>query len=179
MGTPAKKNPTENCIRSAAGFTLVELIIVMLIITTMAMAVMPIFRDTYADLKEETTVQNILTAMKYAQARAVTDGIEYRIYFSPKKNAYWLMRQTVTEDFKRDFEPVQDRHGHYTVLPDKFILEKPKAHRDRENESYYISFFPSGASDIATIFLARASERRKKYEIETSGTLSQFKLKKP
>ena len=179
MGIPKKKNPTENCISSAAGFTLVELIIVMLIVTTMAMAVMPIFRDTYAGLKEETTIQDILSTMKYAQARAVTDGIEYRVYFSPKKNAYWLMRQTVTKEFKRDFEPVLDRHGQYTVLPDKFVLEKPKARRERETESYYISFFPSGASDIATIFLAKAAERRKKYEIETSGTLSQFRLKKP
>ena len=179
MGIPTKNRHPKNCISAAAGFTLVELIIVMLIVLTMAMAVMPIFRDTYADLKEETMVQDILTAMKYAQARAVTDGIEYRAYFSPKENAYWLMRQTVTEEFKRTFELVLDRQGQYAVLPDKFILEKPKAHRERDTQSYYISFYPSGASDIATIYLARASERRKKYEIETSGTLSQFKLTIP
>lgn len=163
----------------SAGFTLIELVIVSVLIVSLTAAIMPVFRGTFISLRRERAIRDLMATMKYAQSRAIVEGSEFRIYFHPPKNAYWLARQILTEEGYLVFKPVMEATGGYTKLPDKLLLQTPDARREGRTEFYYISFFPSGACNIATIKIALAEAPHKRYVISTEGRLGHFSLKEP
>lgn len=171
--TPGK--PEER----GSGFTLLELVVVLSLLALMTAAVMPIYQGALSKVKAEQSIRDLIARMKYAQAMAVMEAIEHRVYFRPKENAYWIARLAVTQDMETVFEPLRNVHGDYTVLPSTLRMEKPRARLDREAAAYFISFFPSGACDRATVRIAQRKARHKYYEISTTGTLSQLQVKEP
>ena len=58
--------------RQAAGFTLMELMIVTMLIAIMALMVTPIFRGSLSGARADHSMRDLYAAMKSAQAGAVT-----------------------------------------------------------------------------------------------------------
>ena len=165
-----------------SGFSLLELIVVMTILGMISMAVMPVFRGTLNDVEEEHSVRDLLATMEYAQSRAITEAIEYRLYIDPGKDTYWLGRFGGVVKGKKTFAMVRDQYGITHTISRQLDLLKPRnMGRDRGSDSYYMTFYPSGASDVVTIELAVEGERNrlKKWRISTKGSLAQFDVKEP
>jgi type II secretion system protein H len=160
--------------RAQAGFSLMELAVVVICLAIMTAMVTPIFRTTMIRLRTEQGINEFLTAVQYAQERAVSDGREFRIYIDARANRYWIERFVeVDEDNERVFEPFET----FTMrqLPDEVTFRRVSARTDRQTRAQYITCFPSGACDHASITLDRANGRS--LTIDTRGRIASFRVR--
>ena len=119
-------------------------------------------------------MRDLFAAMKSAQAGAITRAVEHRFYFAPEDNEYWIAREVVPEAGEPTFEALEGRAGEVVRLPQGLEMQKPSARRGRESGTYYVSFYPNGACDIATVNVALADDPRAEYAIETTGIMVLF-----
>ena len=134
--------------RSRAGFTLLELMVVMTLIAVLSLAVTPVFRGSFSSIRADHAMRDLFAAMKSAQSGAVTEAVEHRVYVDLKQSGYWLAHAARTKRGEVRYEPLPGRAGEVVELPDTVQLERPRARQGRDGE-YYFSFFPSGACDVA------------------------------
>jgi prepilin-type N-terminal cleavage/methylation domain-containing protein len=108
--------------RRSCAFTLVEILIVVMIISTLAAAAIPSMSATMTHMRADALAREIATDMRYAQMLAVKTGIRHRISFWPPGEAYavrfegsgWeLCTHPVT---KKSWRIVLDEHSRYTGL---------------------------------------------------------------
>ena len=64
----------------ARGFSLIELIVVLTILSLMLGVVVPIYHGSLSRTRSAGATRDFLATMKYAQERAVTDATEHRLY---------------------------------------------------------------------------------------------------
>jgi type II secretion system protein H len=162
-------------VAEGAGFTLMELIVVMGIIGMMSAAVVPVFAGSMAKLERDHAVRDFIATLRFAQERAVTDTREYRLVLDEDGGAYWLTCFDVIVKRKKTFKDVEERQGERMELPERLSFEKIKARKDRKDKLYYISFYPNGACDEASIVLQHDDGRR--VSVSTKGALGQLEVK--
>ncbi|MEK7198668.1 MAG: prepilin-type N-terminal cleavage/methylation domain-containing protein, partial [Bacteroidota bacterium] len=130
---------TQSLIRKkfVTGFTLFELLIVISIIMIVLGLSKPLFRKTFSDIKLSATVSDIVSLMRYAQERAIVQGVVFRLNFDTEKGEYWLTKAK-QEDSKSmvTFENVPGKFGrHLSVSEDLTIVGL---------EASSIDFYPDG-----------------------------------
>ena len=162
----------------AAGFTLVELMIVMTLLAIMSLMVTPIFGGSLSGARAEHSMRDLYASMKSAQARAVTEGVEHRIYLQPDENSYWLAHAAYSPKGEIAFEPLPGRSGEVVELPRDLEMKRPNARRGRKRGTYYFSFYPSGGCDIASMSVSFSDDARRRYLFETTGTTVYFEAPK-
>lgn len=89
---------------SRHGFTLLELIVVMVIIATMLTVAMPYATRSGKYLKLKQAALNIATAAYYARDLAASTGTPTRMTVDPKENSYSLGRAIGPN---MDYEPIE------------------------------------------------------------------------
>ncbi len=159
----------------SAGFSMMELIVVMTLIMIMSAAVMPIFRGSLSGVKAEHSRRDVISVLKFAQERAVTDSVEYRFCFDREEGEYWLMRQVDIVKGEKVYEEVFALNEGRRRLAELVSFTRPTTKRDRETGAHYISFFPSGACDVATLRM-REEGKVGTITIKTEGKLGRFKV---
>ena len=152
-----------------AGFTLVELMIVMTLIAIMALSVAPVFRGSLARARADHAARDLFAEIKAAQESAVSEGVEYRVYFDLKKNAYWPARPGVTKDGEWAFLPVDVPGGEAIRLPDRLSIDEVRG-RKGDSGTKYLAFFPTGVGDAGEIKMHDEVDRTRRFTIETDGT---------
>lgn len=168
--------------RERAGFTLMELVIVVVIVGMMLGAVVPLFGGSFRTLRANGAVKELLNALKFAQESAITSGVEHRVYFAPDDNVYWVLRKKASIPTSAsellapmEFEPVADQLGTKQALPRGIRLAKVDAIEDDERDADYVAFYPDGGGSIAKIEVE--NEFGPETTIETRGRLGEFKVK--
>jgi prepilin-type N-terminal cleavage/methylation domain-containing protein len=180
MPSVAKKMKSHSIHSHNEGFTLLELIVVMLILAAMTGAVIPVLRGSLIETRAGSGVSDLAAMMKYAQSRAVTDVREYRVYFSEEENGYWLMVEIGREEGATLFEDLDEREGEFRRLPEGLEYGRLRAATDRQLDAMFITFYPSGASDVASIEIERiGGSYSDRHTISTSGSLSSFDIEEP
>lgn len=152
-----------------AGFTLIELMIVVTILAAMAMTVTPVFRGSFARVRADHAARDLFAEIKAAQESAVTEAVEYRVYFNTKENTYWPARPGVSKEGKPGYFPV-DVGGEDPIRDPERIVFGPIKARSGEANTEYLAFYPTGISDTGSITLLDEADRTRKYVIETTGT---------
>jgi prepilin-type N-terminal cleavage/methylation domain-containing protein len=156
--------------RGRAGFTLIELVIVMTILAAMAMTVTPVFRGSFARVRADHAARDLYAEIKAAQESAVTEAVEYRVYFDTKENTYWPARPGVSKDGKTGYFPVEMPGGDPIRRPERVVIDNVKGRRGQQKNTVYLAFYPTGISDLGTITLIDAADKTRKFVIETKGT---------
>lgn len=167
---------------NASGFTLMELVIVLIILGILSAAVVPMYGRSMKLIHRNHAVRDLLATMKYAQERAISDMVEHRVYFDPKANQYWIERFVKRDEEDREhkeFEPLREAYGNRHDLPESLKLERPRTERDKEDRTYFIPFYPNGACGYATIRLKPVKRERgsRTIIIETEGAIGRMKVK--
>ncbi len=152
-----------------AGFTLVELMIVMTLLAVMALGVAPVFRGSLARARADHAARDLFAEIKAAQESAVSEGVEHRVYFDLKKNTYWPARPGVTEEGERGFLPIEVPGGEAIRAPDRLVIADVKGRKGGAG-AVYLAFYPSGVGDAGTIKLVDAADRSRRFTIATNGT---------
>ena len=122
-----------------AGFTLLELILVMVIISTLLAIASPSLRGFFSSRKTHDAASNILSLMKLARSFSISEGRIYRLNLDPDSASYWLtaVEQGVYKNLNNEF-------GRKFLLPEDTSLKLEKeADITRTNEQY-IDFYPEG-----------------------------------
>ncbi|MCK4462842.1 MAG: prepilin-type N-terminal cleavage/methylation domain-containing protein [Candidatus Omnitrophica bacterium] len=119
------------------GFTLIELVLVILLISILVALSTPLFRRTFSDLELRNTAFNITKLINYAQEMAIIERTNYKLNFDFKKGKYHLTYLVATEDTPV-YEKIEGRHGKTFLVPRGLTLEGKKDE---------IIFYPDGRSD--------------------------------
>lgn len=129
-----------------AGFTLLELILVMLILSTVLAMAAPSLRGFFGSRQSQDAAAQILALTQFARSQAISEGVVYRLNFDTKDRVYWL-----TAWKSGSFQELQTEFGQVFTLPRDMIMELEDA--EKEDGEPYVEFTPQGTVTAATIRL--------------------------
>ena len=131
----------------SCGLTLLELILVMVIISTVLSMAAPSLRGFFSSRKSHDAAANILSLIRFARSQAITEGRVYRLNFNTDEGIYWL---TVNEEGV--FSELNNEFGREFLLPDDTTMEFEKENEERLTEQY-IAFYSQGMAESSVITL--------------------------
>jgi len=150
---------------SKKGFTLLELIIVLVIISLISALVGPRFTGSLTSMNLKTAAKKVAAALRYARSQAASEQITYISVFDFEKQILTVGDyQQPSEDIHSDniIEHI-DKPETYQ-LPDGIKFEKIISAEDEINTGLFtILFYPIGNSTGGEIILT--DEREKHYSI--------------
>jgi len=128
------------------GFTLLELILVMVIICTVLAMAAPSLRGFFASRQTTDAAAQMVALAQYARAQATAQGTTYRLNVDTQAGKYWLTSQTA---------------GAFVALPSEFgrvflLPEGTRAEWESPAEASaqgWVAFYADGRSDTAEIQL--------------------------
>lgn len=138
-----------------SGFSLLELIVVLVLLTIIAASIVPIYTGSLSKAELDRIGSEIESLLNHASERAVTGSTEYKfnITIEDDKSMYWLswMKDDGTGNLK---ETIEDRTD--AKLPEDIYfgdLKRANVMDDDNGTIYYFSFYPNGLSDEVEISL--------------------------
>jgi general secretion pathway protein H len=154
------------------GFTLLELIVVLLIIGLMMALVTPRLVGSLTKMNLKTSAQKISSSLRYARSQAVSCQIIYHVVFDFEKNGLNIKAEKSQDDesayLKAEIEsaetdiskPKESREESY-FLPEGIKIEKAMTTDDEVDSGLFsIVFYPAGNSSGGSVLLMDEKERR-------------------
>ena len=135
-----------------AGFTLLELILVMVILSTVLAMAGPSLRGFFASRKTNDTAAQILAFTQYARSQAISEGVTYRLNFDLNERTYWL-----TAWQSGAFRKLESGFGQIFTLPKD--VEMDLENIEEEERDIFLKFTPQGTVTAGTIRLTDRSGR--------------------
>ncbi len=100
------------------GFTLVEIILVVVLLGIVAGLAFPDLSRVYDQFQLNQKVDNLAYLMRYAQSRAVIEGEKQRMVFTSDKRKYWLEEKVNdNEGVEEKYHRISGRLGRSFTLP--------------------------------------------------------------
>lgn len=102
------------------GFTLVEMLLVVVILGVLAAMTVPNFSKSFFGLKLQETTNNISYLMRYAQSRAITKNQQVRLVLDESSMHYWLLQGSSSgydENAQTDYQQIPNRWGRQFEIP--------------------------------------------------------------
>jgi type II secretion system protein H len=128
------------------GFTLLELILVMVILSTVLAMAAPSLRGFFGSRKTHDEAARLLALTQFARSQAISEGIIYRLNFDTNERTYWLTSQQagVFEELKTEF-------GQIFIFPNDITVELEDM--DKDDKDMFFAFTPQGTVTAGTIRL--------------------------
>jgi len=164
-----------------AGFTLMELIVVVMFLGLIMGSIVPIYRDSVRGMRIDRGISDLVAVLRYAQERAVTDGREFRVYLDGEDHRYWMVGFAGLDD---QGEPVYEEdigaRGGRGVLPDHMRFGRLDAQREpTADRIFFITFHPAGTSDVASLEIQQTEHRARPFRIEVLGRMGRVEVEDP
>ena len=145
--------------RNHAGFTLIELALVSLIVFILLNVSLPLFRNTFHSIRIEHAARRLSQTMWYLRERSVVEGRRYRLLIDFQGNSYRAEAEERERDGAAFFTPVKEEIGGRHRLDRAISLD---------GEEGEIGFYPDGRIDNALIRLSESSGPSWQVEVEGS-----------
>jgi prepilin-type N-terminal cleavage/methylation domain-containing protein len=136
----------HGCAGVLGGFTLLELILVMLILSTVLAMAAPSLRGFFGSRKTHDEAAQILALTQFARSQAISEGIIYRLNFETRERTYWLTAQQ-----SGAFEKLKTEFGQVFTFPNDIIAELEDV--EKEDNEMFLEFTPQGTVTAGTIRL--------------------------
>ncbi|GBC60189.1 hypothetical protein DENIS_1140 [Desulfonema ishimotonii] len=143
------------------GFTLLELMVVMVIVGLMSVLIVPRLGKSLSRLGAETAARKVVASLRYARSIAVSERKIWLADFDFEAGRIILKPwRRETDSDAGEPETVRERLRTFT-LPDGVRLEKGISVRgDVSQDDFQIAFFPGGGSGGGEVFLGDDHGRR-------------------
>ncbi len=155
-----------------AGFTLLELIVVLVIVGLVSAMAAPRLVGSLTKAHMRTSVQKIASALRYARSQAVSEKKTYFAVFDVEKNGCFIEpEKTEKKDdpyaeaeakaalTEKASEKESDRKAY--LLPETVKIEKGVIGEEEvESESFRLEFYPAGNSSGGEVVLVDEKENR-------------------
>jgi general secretion pathway protein H len=128
-----------------AGFTLLELVLVLLIISVAIAIVMPSLSNTARGRRVGDTAAQLVTLTNYAHNQAISEGKLYRLNLQPNGSGFWL---TMQQDDGQFVELGQEM-GQRVDVPEDLRLETDLPRQ--QDGGTYVTFRPNGRCEPAPV----------------------------
>jgi len=83
-----------------SGFTMVELLVVLAVMSLVAMIIFPLYRQLSPNIRLNSTTKDIASDLRYAQQLAVTQQVVYAVSFDVGANSYELINMNTSSTIK-------------------------------------------------------------------------------
>jgi type II secretion system protein H len=166
----------RRAIRARAGFTLIELMVVLIVIGIMAAVVLPDMRGTFDDARLRSTTRRLADALNLAYSQAVTRNQPCRVRLDTRKAHYALERTRREGEQGGRYLPLDDVPGAQGELDSHIKIEWRRADdetaavppsqprrgadgsdganaEEKSGLSETITFYPDGTADSGEIVL--------------------------
>ena len=146
------------------GFTLMELILVLLILTVIVGMTIPSLRGPAAKRGIDECAGQLLALTQYARSQAVAEGVAYRLNVDVAARTYYLTKQDGPEFYELGTE-----FGRVFEVPEGIELQWDSAYLDQQQQLFaitgqvppdalagpvpFVEFRPSGRVDPALILI--------------------------
>ena len=130
----------------ARGFTLLELILVMIILCTVLAMAAPSLRGFFSSKQINDISEHIMIMTRYAKVQAIFKSNLYRVNFDMTKRLYWISCLDEGE-----YERLQSDFGNYYQIPEDIKFEFENV--NKVGGIYYLQFDPKGYSSQSRIRL--------------------------
>ncbi len=132
-------------VKSKKGFTLIEILLVVLMIIVVAGLALPNFSILFERIQLDETAKNIVYLMRYVQNRAMIKERQHELVFDENNHEYWLNEiSSDDEGGMAQSAPVAGRFGrHFSFSPRLTI----------ETDNPEIKFYPDGKIDKVHLYI--------------------------
>jgi general secretion pathway protein H len=138
--------------RRYEGFTLIEVLLVILLLSLAAALSAPRFKTTWTGIQYDRQVTRFINVIRYARTQSRADNCVYKLVYDPQRHSYYLERREAGDQpAHRKFRKIHSRFGYEIKLDDTIELET--AHNQ-------LVIFPGGATTGGR-FEFTAGEQRK------------------
>lgn len=129
-----------------SGFTLIEIILVVILLSIITALTVPNFVPTYNYLQVQKTTDEIADLMRYAQSRSIIKNDQVRLEFDSLFSKYWLTQDESGEyhDDIKEFVRFSGRLGRTFDVPSEITIEM---------DGQYVYFYPDGRSEKKRIYV--------------------------
>ncbi|SHI49394.1 prepilin-type N-terminal cleavage/methylation domain-containing protein [Malonomonas rubra DSM 5091] len=84
--------------RGARGFTLLEVVVCLAVVSIMLGLALPQIRTLWDSAAEKEAARNVLAALRLARSQAITHNLEYQVAFDLDSRSFWLERGNLSKD---------------------------------------------------------------------------------
>lgn len=171
------RSARRNTRRTQHGFTLLELVVVLFILTLTVALVAPAFRRSFGQLQLRAAAREVAAACRFARAQAISHQGVVEVVLDRRANTYWLrgpewiigrlsgVEQVETAENPDQPWEVRLRQARVRPLPAGVTLRSVILDTGplREDERGAIAFFPQGSSTGGEVVLS--DEKGRGYRI--------------
>lgn len=159
------------------GFTFLELVVVVTILAVLTAMIVPVYGDSVSAMKRRSARGDFVALLYFVQELAVRQSREVRLYIDGREGAYWVEAWESGHGDEKEFVPVSDRaYGGVRYFPEQFEITRIRARSDRGRGIHYLSFYPNGACDRASIRVSNGGRGDGSTTITTTGVLGQIEV---
>jgi prepilin-type N-terminal cleavage/methylation domain-containing protein len=147
--------------RRRSGFTLIELVLVMLVLCIILGMAVPQLRGFLAGSAARDSATQVIALAQYARAKSAAESVVYRLSFDVQNGEYWLSADAA--DGTGQFTQLGNDFGQTFKLPEgmRVTLERVGTTNVTSSSSTAsasdIEFRPDGTSDAVVIRLTEAN----------------------
>ena len=143
-----------------AGFTLLELLVVVVIITVMSALVAPRMFGSMAHMTLKTSAKRVAAGLRYARSRAVAEQVTYAAFFDLEKNAL-RVSDADGADEAADGNDAREPSAQVYYLPAGIAVSMSEAFAEqRGDDARQIEFYADGNSSGGEVILTDPREKR-------------------
>lgn len=143
--------------RMQGGFTLLELIVVLVILGLMTALAMPMFYSYYQEHEAQKTTEQLTRVFRFAQQEAIFQRKVRTVGIDFDSNTYFVKADPLPGEY--DFEI---RRRHQTPLPEGFEFDSlyfPDLEDETNSQIGFFNFYPNGTADKIRLTIQRFDKR--------------------
>lgn len=154
------------------GFSLIELLVVLVIISIFTAFVGPKVAGTLTNMGLKTAAKKVAASLRYARSQAITESIPYVALLDLNENRLTVKPEEASsnEEGETEGKTLENTKAvtKVYVLPEGVRFEKAVAFDGEESDSRFFAvvFMPSGCSSGGTLLLENRRERRYTIKID-------------
>ncbi len=155
--------------RNAAGFTLIELVLVLVLIGVIAGLATPFALTTLENMRLQSGVRQIAATLRYARSEAVTLKTVFSFNADAETGNYWLTDETETRSSVNK-----------SLHPGLRMAHTMEGSPRIEDGLFSIRFYPGGNSSGGSVRIERASDEKAEtfYEIDIDPVTGSPRIRK-
>ena len=165
-----------------SGYSLIELIVVMVLIGLLSAIIMPLFISSITKTRLKTSAKELATSFRYARSQAISTKKPHYVYIDLDNSSYWISSDAVNRktEFFFNAEDARKTATNIRSTSKEIIIKKVEAGLTTETEGIVeIPFYPQGnVRDKVIVYLERRSGSKpdRNYEIHLDEVTGRVKI---